>query len=185
MSYVEVVGGFLCSLEDLAILFPSADAAERADIRTAAEQRLESAIGYACVPRYAWESRFASGSWQPHWPKVRTIRSLSVNGTAYEAGTLLSTFSPYGDFDWSYGAAQVRGHVVIGYEHGLDYPGEGVRQATLLAAKETYRTTNTGSVVRREADGQAITYASPSSSGGFLDTVLRSMVKDASGAVIG
>jgi hypothetical protein len=41
-----------------------------------------------------------------------------------------------------------------------------------------FTSTADGRVVRREADGQAVTYASPSSSGGFLNPTLRALVRD-------
>ena len=121
-SYVEVVGGFLCSLDDLEAPFPSADAAERADIRTAAEERLEGACGKAFVPRFAYESKYSYRRLRLAWPNVRAVRSLSVNGIAYSQQQIETLFSPNGTFLWPY-TGRLGGHVTIGYEHGEDYPG--------------------------------------------------------------
>jgi hypothetical protein len=182
VSYVEVVGGFLCSLADLKPLFPSATAAELADIRTDAEQALEDECGQAFVPRYARETLDGDGSVLVlTYPNVRAIRSASY--TYGGVVTALTTaqlgylaFNPSGiltGYTWPCGT----GNVTVAYEHGRDYAPPGAKPAVLAAAQEIHGTsTGDGRVIRREADGQAVTYASASSSGGFLDPTLRAFV---------
>lgn len=179
-THVEVVGGFLCTLGDLAEEFPSAGDDELSQIRTRAEQRLERACRQAFVPRYAYETSTARKRLRLRRRPVRVIRSLSVNGSAYPQSTIDAIV-------WSGGevylplSSRWYGPTAVGYEYGHDFPDELVREATVLAAVETEAArsgSGDGRVIRREADGQAITYASPSSGGGFLDPTLRSLVRD-------
>jgi hypothetical protein len=186
-THVEVVGGFLCSLVDLGEEFAQASGEDAADylarlarIRTVAEQRLEAACRQAFVPRYALEtSRMARRRLRLNHAPVREIRSLSIDGQAYGASTIDA-------LQWGAGGALYLvptsggwwGATTVGYEHGHDFPDERVREAVLAVARETFSESADGRVVRREADGQAVTYASPSSSGGFLDPGLRSLVRD-------
>jgi hypothetical protein len=187
-THVEVVGGFLCTLADLAEEFSQGSSESDADyaarltrIRTAAEQRLESECRQAFVPRYALEtSRMARKRLRLNRSPVRLIRSLSVDGTAYGQSTIDAVtwgaggsvyLVPWASSRW-YGAT------TVGYEFGHDFPDERVREAVVAVARETFSDSTDGRVVRREADGQAVTYASPSSSGGFLDPGLRSLVRD-------
>jgi hypothetical protein len=181
-SYVEVVGGFLCSLADLKPLFPSATASELADIRTDAEQALEDECGQAFVPRYARETLDGDGSVLVlKYPNVRAIRSASYTYGGIVTPLTISqlgylAFNPSGiltGYSWPSGT----GNVTVAYEHGRDYAPPGAKPAVLAAAQEIHGTsTGDGRVIRREADGQAVTYASASSSGGFLDPALRAFV---------
>ena len=180
-THTEVVGGFLCTLSEIKALFPTADDEEAGRIRTVAEQRLERVIG-ARVPRYGYESHYARRNLRVDHGPIRAVRSLSVDGYAYGASALdalvLADRTIYlsarlgGAPRFGYGAVQ------IGYEFGHDYPDETVREAVKLVASETFDTNSDGRVIRREADGQAVTYASPSSGGGFMDPTLRAMVAD-------
>jgi Ca2+-binding RTX toxin-like protein len=183
-THTEVVGGFLCTLGEIKALFPTATDAEAAQIRTAAEQRLESVIG-AQVPRYAYETKHARSTLRLDHGKIRTVRSLSVDGTAYAASTIEGLVLADSVVYLSRSLGSWYASVTIGYEYGEDYPSEVVREAVKLAARETFTTTSDGRVVRREADGQAVTYASPSSTGGFMDPTLRAMVADLAGASVG
>jgi hypothetical protein len=181
-SYVEVVGGFLCSLGDIGAEFPDADVAERARVRMAAEQRLESECGQAFVPRYAYERnrRVRNGRARLGWPNIRAIRSVDVDG--YEYGSAVDVLTFGGSEMLAVGSGS---YATVGYEHGQDYADERVRSAVVLAAREMFSTSAGGYVVRREADGQAVTYASPSSNGGgFLDPGLRALVRDLQGALV-
>jgi hypothetical protein len=181
-EYVEVAGGVLCTLIDLAALFPTATDAELGDIRTDAERALEDECGQAFVPRYARETLDGDGSVLVlKNPNVRAIRSASY--TYGGVVTALTTpqlgylaFNPSGiltGYSWPCGT----GNVTVAYEHGRDYAPPGAKPAVLAAAQEIHGTsTGDGRVIRREADGQAVTYASASSSGGFLDPALRAFV---------
>lgn len=179
VTHTEVVGGFLCPLADLKAAFPTADDTELARVRTVAEQRLEAAIG-AQVPRYALERHTARRRLRVEHGPVRVVRSLDVDGYAYGVSALdalvLADSTIY--FSSRLGGRACYGPVTIGYEFGRDYPSEVVREAMRLVAAETFDTSSDGRVIRREADGQAVTYASPSSGGGFLDPTLRAMVRD-------
>jgi hypothetical protein len=182
VTHTEVVGGFLCTLAEIKTLFPTATDDEAAQIRTAAEQRLEQAVG-AQVPRYAYETKQARGMLRLNNNRVRTVRSLVVDGADYSVdGLVLADSVVYLSRSRSSGWYAP---VSIGYEFGEDYPSEVVREAVKLAARETFTTSSDGRVIRREADGQAVTYASPSSGGGFMDPTLRAMVADLAGASLG
>jgi hypothetical protein len=175
-STIEVVGGFLFGLADLKSLFPSATASDLAEMRTLAEQRLEKACGQAFVPRYSLETFDGTGTidLQLAWPNVRSVRSAAISGTAVTLSTItLGRYRVNLSTGWTAGY----GNVVIGYEHGRDAADEDIRQAALLVAQETFGSTDSR-VVRREADGQAVTLASPSATGPFVDPVLRSIVRD-------
>jgi hypothetical protein len=172
---VEVAGDVLFNLTDLQPLFPTASLPELNRMRTLAEQRLEKACGQAFVPRYSLETFDGTGSTdlQLGWPNVRSVRSAVIGGTAVTLSTIaVGRYRLNLSSGWTAGY----GNVVVGYEHGRDTADEDVRYAALLVAQETLSGTE-GRVVRREADGQAVTYASPSS-GPFVDPVLRAIVRD-------
>lgn len=178
----EVVGGFLCSLTELKGVFPTKTDAELTAIRTASEQRLENACHRAFVPRYALEARSAR-PWRFRlaWPDVRAIRYASVGGTALTSTQL--SYLDIGPGGYVTGLPR-RGTIgysrtVIGYEHGADYPSEVIREGVLLAAEETFASDSSDAlVIRREADNQAVTFASPSSGGSFQNPTLRRIVRD-------
>jgi hypothetical protein len=184
-TYVEVVGGYLCPLTDLAAEFAQQSGEVDADydrrlgqIRTTAEQRLENECGQAFVPRYSYERnrRVSNRRIRLGWPNLREVRSLDVDGYEYGSAVDALTFGGSEMLAVGYGS-----YATVGYEHGHDFPDERVRNAVVLAAREMFASTSAtsgGYVVRREADGQAVTYASPSSAGGFLDPGLRSLVRD-------
>jgi hypothetical protein len=182
-EYVEVAGGVLCTLHRTSRRCSRPPPTRSsADIRTDAEQALEDECGQAFVPRYARETLDGDGSVLVLTnPNVRAIRSASYTYggvvtplTTSQLGYL--AFNPSGiltGYTWPCGT----GNVTVAYEHGRDYAPPGARTAVLAAAQEIHgASTGDGRVIRREADGQAVTYASASSSGGFLDPALRAFV---------
>lgn len=139
-TFVEVVGGFLFPLAtakadaDLS----SQTAAALAVVRTRAEEALERACGVAFVPRFAREtvSGDASNDLLLQWPRLRSVRSATVDGTALtptELGQLAvsSLGSYWPDQTWGKGVS----NIVVGYEHGHDFPPGPVSNAALLLAK--------------------------------------------------
>lgn len=140
-DWVEIVGGFICGLDQLKALFPTRSAGELADIRTQVEQRLERELGYATVPRYASETVPVSAGRIWLRPRIRAIRAVTVDGTVYTAGQLaaLTVHSTFGivDLGWrSWCATSPEAHVT--YEHGQDEPDTDVARVALLLAGETF-----------------------------------------------
>lgn len=183
VTRAEIVGGFLCSLAEMKLVFATSTDAQLSHIRTAAEQRLENACHRAFVPRYSLERRSSRpGRFRLAWPDVRAIRYASVDGVALTAGQLSYLDIGRGGFVTGLPRRSSIGFGVtrIGYEHGADYPDEVIREAVVLAAQETFTTTDLseGFVIRREADNQSVTFASPSSTGTFTNPILRRVVKD-------
>lgn len=181
-TFHEVVGGYLCTLAQLADIYPNDTDEELADKRTLLECRLEGALNYAAVPRYIRESHMPRrNSVDLAWGRVRRLRDITIDGMPWATESVAnSNFSPNGTV-YYVPLMRLGGAASIGYEHGDDYPDGNVQEAMMLIAEETYGSA-IGSfdtrVVRREADGQAITYASPSLSGGqFTTPALNALVK--------
>lgn len=134
---VEVAGDLLFSIAEArtAIGDPAYDASKIADARTYAETELESALGYALVPRYRVQTLSGTGCHAPLRlnPYVRSIRSVSVAGVALAAENLdLLTFDAgfLRGYWWPTGYS----NVTVGYEHGLDTPPPGATRAALSLA---------------------------------------------------
>lgn len=173
VTYVEVVGGFLFTLaqartdSDLSNQTSPTDALLR-EKRTIAEVELEHALGVALVPRYARERLSGSGRQllQTSWAMPRTIRAV----TAAEQALSVAQVQPFRfgfrrDEGWPEGFS----NIVIGYEHGYDFPPGDVLRAALALTKRalsTPQSSSAGIVVRAEAGQSAITYASPTAGGG-------------------
>lgn len=178
-TFVQIVGGFICTLAELKTLFPNDTDADLASKRIAAEQRIEAACRRAFVPRLAVESRSVRSRVYLSWPDVRLIRFVLLDGVAVSAGTLASlSVSPSGFVTGLPGSSKPFYRIIIGYEYGADYPSESIREGVLLAAEETFSDTEDANVIRREADRQSVTFASPSSSGSFNNPVLKRIVRD-------
>jgi hypothetical protein len=142
-TYVEVVGGVLFTIGHARALtalenastYPDADILR---MRTVAEQALEDACGVAFVPRYKRETLSGNGLTRLllSQPKVRTLRSITIDGTAYTVDELadVSTYASramYNAAGFTYGTA----NVVVTYEHGHSYPPGRVSHAALMLAK--------------------------------------------------
>jgi hypothetical protein len=154
----EVVGGFLCSLPELAAVLVGKPDAELAAARVKIEQRLEKELGYACVPRYALEPRTAGNGIVKTRLPLRAVRSVTVDGIAWAAGQIAALRLE----QWCACGIWTCRPVTIGYEHGRDAPDSDITEAALLLADEAYGSSIVdGRVVRQEADNMAVTYASP------------------------
>lgn len=134
-DYIEVAGESLFDVSELQALpglsAVTVPAAVKARIR--AEQILERRLSIAFVPRYRHaeiHTGDCSTSLMLSMPRVRAIRSITIDGTALTVGELADlTIGPHlitGRI-W-------RGNIVVGYEHGWDAPEEPVRQAALAMA---------------------------------------------------
>ena len=176
----EIVGGYWFTIAELAGMPGVASAlgkvpadtsaatstTELVRLRREVEELLEWATGVAWVPRYAYESLDSPGApvLQTSWPRVRTLRSLSLDGTA-------QTTSDYVVDEWgavrdkdggTISATNYRG-VVVGYEHGYDRPPEPLKRAALqcaaarlMAERTSYTSMRTASV---SVDGMVTQFA--------------------------
>lgn len=144
VSYVEVVGGFHFTVAEGLAMFSENEvagitAAEVAEKRVLVEQALEDACGVAFVPRYERETvsggRVTGTDILLKWPRVRTVRAVSVAGTAFTAEEL-DTLSPWATGVYRSGGWTVGFHnIVVDYEHGHDFPPMRVSEAALLLLK--------------------------------------------------
>lgn len=126
---VEIVGGFLFTLAELrsqstklasTAQYPDSSlAAMRTTVETALEKRLE----YALVPRYARE---ITTTGLLNFPLLRSIRSVTIDGTALDAAEYASWPMPR---RWYYGRMEVV------YEHGQAGVDPEASLAGLLLAK--------------------------------------------------
>ena len=138
LSYVEIVGGFLFSIADaLADSEITATAAKIAAARTTAEQAFEDVTGVAFVPRYARETANGDGTnrLSVRWPRIRSFRAATVDGTALTATEILTVVPQLTGLYYPSGWTSGYGNVVVGYEHGFDYPPQEVSRAVLRLAK--------------------------------------------------
>jgi hypothetical protein len=149
---VEVVGGFLFTLNDLRALAgatPSNDTLSRT--RTRIEQAIERRVGFSSVPRYSRKSFGGRPAWPLRLkPYIRTVRAVSTAGTDLapadvatlpfdENGFLHNGYAGYAYSYWVDGEWRVSpyGPIVVRYEHGLDVPTEELSAAALDWARFT------------------------------------------------
>jgi hypothetical protein len=132
---IEVAGETLFDVAEAQALsgLANATAATIVRARTRAEQILERRLGIAFVPRYRHaETLTGDGgtSLMLSMPRVRAIRSITIDGTALTVGELADlTIGPHVITGRTW-----RGNIIVGYEHGWDAPEEPVRQAALAMA---------------------------------------------------
>jgi hypothetical protein len=170
---VEVAGGTICTISELGSVLTGLTTAQLAERRTKIEQRLEKALGYAVVPRYALETKYARDGVVATRLPLRAVRSISVSGAAYSVAQLNALTLR----SWSVRGVWAYGPVVIGYEHGQDGPDADVQEGALLLANEMFGTGAVDQyVVRQEADNMAVTYSSPSNSGAFIGARLNQII---------
>lgn len=184
-TFVEVVGGFLCTLFDLKTVLTGESDNALADARTAAEERLEGACRVAFVPRFRRETRrcHSYGTVRLSMTYIRTVRSVTINGIALTSPQL--ALLTVGTKTISGLNCGVGTNVTVGYEHGFDYPEEDCRTAVMAVARETATSSGgSGRVVRQEADNVAVTYASPTSGTLFDDPHINAFVENHSGPMV-
>lgn len=140
---VEVAGGVLFTIAQARTLKPLQSTTDYptaaiVEARTMVETALEDACGVAFVPRYRREVIAGSGSATMMLaPKLRAIRSVTVDGAAMSVGTftgirVLPSGLAYNPAGWTWGVANLD----VAYEHGHDFPPPRVSQAALLWAKD-------------------------------------------------
>jgi len=155
---VEVVGGFLFGLtqarEDTGlspVTYPDADIVAA---RIGTEQECEDICGQAFVPRFMRIRLHGSGTDELVMPDInlRAVRALTIGGTAADPAAAVP--SPegvlYRDEVWPRG----RGNVIVEYEHGLDMPPLGIREASVLRLRSRMQQ-NTTSVPYRAISWQS------------------------------
>jgi hypothetical protein len=182
-SYLEVVGGFLFSLADLARSAPQrrpsstaaqlageADQPSRAAIELELRLRSRSALHARAAPARRRHGRHAAA-------ELRAVRSISTTSAGVTTPYSAAQLSALKLESWGVCGVWVRGPVTIGYEHGEDFPDSDIAEAALLLADEAYGSAVDGRVVRQEADNMAVTYASPSSSGPFIGARLNQIIR--------
>ena len=146
-SYVEVVGGYVVSLADLAgeSGLSTKTPAELAEARQWFEDRAEDFCGVAFVPRYARDVLDGSGSRKLDLlhARPRSIISAKFDGAVqttttwdlYDAGYIITSG---GTFPWGYR------NIEIIYEHGYDVPPSDIRDAALSAIRSNVLATAGG-----------------------------------------
>jgi hypothetical protein len=139
-DYVEVVGGFLFDLgdarSDLGIP-ATVTSAKLAQKRIEVEQECERICRRAFVPRFAREVLSGNGTERLALKntEIRTIRSVTINGTAVTGADLAAiNYSDSGVLTRPDGVLWPAGvkNIVVEVEHGWDYPPEDLRDAAML-----------------------------------------------------
>jgi hypothetical protein len=139
---VEVVGGFFFGLAEVraefalsAVTYPTATLAAR---RLEVEQRCEEKIcRRAFVPRFARETLSGTDTDRlaVRWPELRVLRAVTVAGVAWSAPDVAAVgLSAHGVLTRPGGAIWPAGsgNIIVEYEHGLDFPPEPVKSASMI-----------------------------------------------------
>jgi hypothetical protein len=142
---VEVAGDVLFTLDELESRLTDTTStytdAQFADARTYAETEIEREINIALVPRFGVYRGGADGYGTFRIPvyglrSVRWVNTYSAGvATAYGASALLALEVGEGTV---YGGSWPAGYrnVEVGYEHGLDTPPPGAKEAALVLAEQ-------------------------------------------------
>lgn len=135
----ELVGGFLFSVADARASdrtledqgkYTDADILSR---RTEVEQEFEEITGQAFVPRFATYAGIGMGTFIVPHLRLRRIRRLSLDGTAYTAAQLADLQTePYGVLY----AIRRGAKVEVAYEHGWDFPPADLKVAALTRLRQ-------------------------------------------------
>lgn len=151
-DYVEVVGGFLFGIAEARALPPALDAtlyptALLQARRIGVEVECERICGRAFVPRFSRRSLIGNGT--PRLPVpdtyLRSVRAVTVAGTALtqtELDALLVVES--GAIRRVGSVWPVDTRVVVEYEHGMDFPPDDIRDATMLRLRSRLAPTDSG-----------------------------------------
>lgn len=168
---IEVVGGFYFGLAEGRAVDPVLTSitkfptAKLIDCRIEAEDECERITGQAWVPRFCRETLYADGSGvlQLRWPFVRSVRAVSVNGSAWS----VPSFSDLGLIYWSAKAPLHRQPVIVEYEHGHDRPNADITRGAKLRFKSLAlegRSALPDTAERRvvvDQDGSSTVYGAP------------------------
>ena len=132
--------------------------------RVGAEEAIEEACGVAFVPRTAAETLDGAGATglALRWPKVRTVTSASVDGTALTAAELLEVKTTSTGLYWPAYWAVGTSNLVVEYEHGFDVPPYRGKSAALRLTKH-FLIDNPGDdrVLRVDTDAGAYVMSTP------------------------
>jgi hypothetical protein len=136
VAEVQVAGGFLFTITEArtALGDVAYDAAKIREARTYAETELESALGYALVPRYRLET--FSGCYRAGLlpPFASKIRSVTVDGYAWSADQIAAITPSDGSLFYAWPGGHCT--VVVGYEHGLTSLLPGATRTALSVAMD-------------------------------------------------
>lgn len=139
-TQVEIVGGWLCSLEAIQASLPSSVTPTATQLQAArkwAEDWLEQACGVAFRPRYRRETLDGNGTdLVVGQPSVTSVISASVGGTAL-TGSEISALSidSLGILYSSAGWTEGRQNVAVAYIHGFSEPPSPVVRAAVKLAR--------------------------------------------------
>jgi hypothetical protein len=175
---IEVVGGLYFGLAEGRDVDPALKSVERYPTGKLVAARIETESECERITGQAWVPRFAratvsgddrAGLVLPH-SMIRTIRSVSVAGTALDVGSVAGlTFSDVGLLMRPSGAVWPRGsrNIVVEYEHGNDRPNADILRGAKLRFKSFVlegRSALPDQAERRvtvEASGTSTVYGSP------------------------
>jgi len=161
-DYVEIVGGFLFSLDEMRNAKPALSTVQYStqdliDARLEAEVTAERICGHAFVPRFGRAELDGNNDFALVLPvlDLRTIRAVAVgtnqsNRVLYDS-TSLSAVEP-GEAGiisrrgavWLWG----RKNIVVEFEYGMNYPPEYIRRAAIVHARSLLSQTNTSMAKR-------------------------------------
>jgi len=145
-DFVEIVGGFMFSVDDArnmppvlnAVVYPNALVARK---RTAVEVQAERICNVAFVPRFKRRALGGNGSPYLKLPDllIRAVRAVSVDGVAWSAGqveaagfgdsgvlTMNTIGAPSGV--WPIGQR----NIIVEYEHGMDQADDDLAEAGVI-----------------------------------------------------
>lgn len=141
-TMAEIVGGFYFSPSELA----GANGVSRASdgttaremylqLRQAVEDQIEWSTGVAWVPRTALR-RFDPGTRElPLSPKVRTVRSVTIDGVAQSVADYVVDGGWLVHKSGRVFSGSNMGGVAVRFDHGYDRPPERLRRAAIEAAR--------------------------------------------------
>lgn len=136
---VDVVGGFLCTLDAIKAELPSSLPApsntELAEARRWAEDKIERGCGVSFRPRYASETRNGNDRTdiQLDHPRPLALIAATLDGTSVLADVKLEEPEgiAYLENKWTKGRRNVR----LVYEHGYESPPEAITHAAIRLAR--------------------------------------------------
>jgi hypothetical protein len=154
---IEVVGGYFFGLSEARTIdstftnttrYPTADVI---DVRLQTEEECEAICRQAFVPRFERETLDGHPNIRHlrlKWPHLRKVRSLTVDGTAWDSTRLaavgadrLGIIRPGLDWYWWFGGGYGSvwpygvGNIVVEYEHGMDRPPTDIIRAAKIRWK--------------------------------------------------